>query len=365
MNGIFSRWQPRYAEHGIATVPVDAETKIARMQWQKVGLPASAKMAQQPRYAAYNGIGFACGKRNRITVLDIDSTDERLLSEALARHGDTPIVERTASGKFHAFYRHNEEPRSCRQATGLSRYQKLWGADVPIDLLGAGLCVVTPTLNSRGSYEFIRGGLADIAKLPTIAGLEGLRPSILPDDVPLVTPLPAKWTQMRDGDGRNNALWERCMRTGHGTTFEQMLEIAQAANQEFREPIMDQTEVVAIAKSAWRLDNMDLNFFVRPRVMLAHDIVDALAGADPDAFALYAILDRYHGGNDRFVLAKRMAAKMNWTLRRWYAARDHLVSMNLIRCIYRGGRGPNDPAIYAWPLNSHSQGEARKAREGL
>ena len=134
MNGIFSRWQPRYAEHGIATVPVDPETKIARMQWQKVGLPASAKMAQQPRYAAYNGIGFACGKRNRITVLDIDSTDERLLSEALARHGDTPIVERTASGKFHAFYRHNEESRSCRQATGLSRYQKLWGADVPIDL---------------------------------------------------------------------------------------------------------------------------------------------------------------------------------------------------------------------------------------
>ena len=176
MNGIFSRWQPRYAEHGIATVPVDPETKIARMQWQKVGLPASAKMAQQPRYAAYNGIGFACGKRNRITVLDIDSTDERLLSEALARHGDTPIVERTASGKFHAFYRHNEESRSCRQATGLSRYQKLWGADVPIDLLGAGLCVATPTLNSRGSYEFIRGSLADIPKLPTMGGWKACGP---------------------------------------------------------------------------------------------------------------------------------------------------------------------------------------------
>src|SRR5262245_14550947 len=111
MSGISSAWQPRYAEHGIATVPVDPETKVSRMQWQKVGLPASTKMAQLPCYGSYNGIGFACGKRNGITVLDIDSTDERLLEEALKRHGDTPVIERTASGKFHAFYRHNDEPR--------------------------------------------------------------------------------------------------------------------------------------------------------------------------------------------------------------------------------------------------------------
>src|SRR5262249_10181338 len=162
----------------------------------------------------------------------------------------TPIIERTASGKFHAFYRHNGEPCSCRQANGLSRYQKLWGADVPIDLLGAGLCVVTPTFNSKGKYQFVRGSLADIPRLPTMRGLEGLQPSILPDDVPLVVPLPAKWTNMRDGDGRNNALWERCMRTGHGATFEQMLEIAQTVNQQFKEPITNMTEVAAIAKSA-------------------------------------------------------------------------------------------------------------------
>jgi hypothetical protein len=352
MTGVFAKWQPEYAARGIATVPVDPKTKVSRMRWQKVGLPASTKMAQQPRYGSYNGIGFACGQYNGITVLDVDTTDERLLQEALMRHGDTPIIERTASGKFHAFYRHNDEPRSCRQANGLSRYQKLWGADVPIDLLGAGLCVATPTFNSRGAYEFIRGCLDDVSRLPTMRGLEGLLPSVLPDDVPLVVPLPPKWTQMRDGDGRNNALWERCLRTGHGATFERMLEIAQTANQQFKEPIMNQTEVMAIAKSAWKIDDMGLNFFARPRVMLAHDLVDALAVVDPDAFALYAVLDRYHGGNDRFVLAKPMAAKMGWTLRRWYAARDRLIRMNLIRCVHSGGQGPNDPAIYAWPLKS-------------
>lgn len=350
MTGIFSRWQPAYAEHGIATVPVDPETKVSRMQWQKVGLPASAKMAQQPRYRHFNGIGFACGKRNGVTALDVDTTDERLLSEALKRHGDTPIIERTASGKFHAFYRHNGEPRSCRQANGLSRYQKLWGADVPIDLLGAGLCVVTPTFNSKGKYEFIRGSLEDIPKLPTMLGLDHLLPPILPDDVPLVVPLPEKWTNMREGDGRNNALWEQCMRTGHGATFEEMLEIAQTVNQQFKEPITDMTEVAAIAKSAWKLDDLGLNFFALPRVMLGHDLVDAVAAINPDAFALYALLDRYHGGNNRFALGKPMAAKMGWTLPRWKEARDYLAQVGLIRCIHPGGRGPHDPPIYGWPL---------------
>jgi hypothetical protein len=257
MSGIFSMWQPRYAEHGIATVPVEPEAKMARMQWQKVGLPASTKMAQQPRYADCNGIGFACGRYNGVTALDIDTTDERVLHEALARHGDTPLIEQTASGKFHAFYRHNGEPRSCRQANGLSRYQSLWGSDVPIDLLGAGLCVATPTLNSVGAYEFIRGDLRVIPKLPIMRGLEDLLPSVLPDDIPLVVPLPAKWTRMREGDGRNNALWERCLKTGHGATFQRMLEIAQTANGQFEEPIMDQTEVAAIAKSAWKIDGAE------------------------------------------------------------------------------------------------------------
>jgi hypothetical protein len=34
-------------------------------------------------------------------VLDIDTTDERVLADAIYRHGATPIIIRTASGKFH------------------------------------------------------------------------------------------------------------------------------------------------------------------------------------------------------------------------------------------------------------------------
>jgi hypothetical protein len=65
---------------------------------------------------------------------------------------------------------------------------------------------------------------------------------------------------------------------------------------------------------------------------------------------LLVLLERYHGGNDGFALAKPMAAKMGWTLPRWRAARDYLAGAGLIRCLHRGGRGPNDPPIYSWAL---------------
>src|SRR5262245_21170211 len=82
------------------------------------------------------------------------------------------------------------------------------------------------------------------------------------------TPTPPKFAAMRAGDGRNNDLWERCMRAGGGRNLNGMLEIARAANECFKEPLMD-TEVVKIATSAWQHDAAGLNFFTRPRIMLA------------------------------------------------------------------------------------------------
>jgi len=133
VSGIFVEWQPKYAGiAGIATVPVDPEVKYWDGPWQKIGLPASTKLARVKEYQDCNGIGFACGKHSQITDVDIDSTDEALLREALTRHGDTPIVVQTPSGKFHAWYRHGGEGRSIRK-----RARQGWGRDVPIDILGS------------------------------------------------------------------------------------------------------------------------------------------------------------------------------------------------------------------------------------
>jgi hypothetical protein len=160
--GVFSAWQPKYATVGIATVPVDPETKVPLVgNWQKMGFRASTELASKPRFEECDGIAFVCGAWSGITILDIDVADESVLRLGLERHGDSPLIERTASGKFHVWYRHNGEPREIK---------RLWGADEPIDLLGAGLSIAYPTTRSDGaSYSFYRGGLADVADLPVIA----------------------------------------------------------------------------------------------------------------------------------------------------------------------------------------------------
>jgi hypothetical protein len=111
---------------------------------------------------------------------------------------------------------------------------------------------------------------------------------------------------------------------------------------------MTDKEVFETAKSAWEMQTDGRNWFVRPRVQTPHDIIDTLAAAYPEAMSLLLILERYHGGNETFALAKPMAKKLGWTLPLWRRARDRLVESGLIQCIHRGGRGKNDPPIYAW-----------------
>ena len=98
MSGIFSRWQPRYAEHGIATFPVTAEKTPATKGYLRTGIRGSSELARKFRDA--NAFGFACGPHNKVTLADIDTKSERALSDALSTYGNTPIITRTASGGF-------------------------------------------------------------------------------------------------------------------------------------------------------------------------------------------------------------------------------------------------------------------------
>jgi hypothetical protein len=326
--GIFSRWQPRYAEREIATFPVGETKRPLVRGWQKVGLRGSAEIAS--KFTAAEAFGYVTGRRSNVTVLDVDTTDAKVAEDAICRHGRPGIVTRTASGKSHLLYRYNGERRRIRPWPGL-----------PIDLLGDnGYALAAPSKLATGSYEIVHGHLDDLDRLQPMEGA----PSS-----PVVAPLPPQWTGMRQGDGRNRALWERCMRTGGGRSLDGMMEIARNANREFKEALMD-AEVVKIATSAWQHDAAGLNFFTRPRVMLDHDIVDGIAIDNPDATVLLVLLERYHGGNDKFVMAKPMAAKMRWTLPRWRGARDYLVGAGIIRCLHPGGRAgrQKDPPIYGW-----------------
>ena len=121
----FANAQPLYAEHGIATFPVTAEKKPAVGGYLHTGLKGSQALAA--KFGNAPALGFVTDDRNGITVLDVDTPDERVLVRALDQHGHTPLIARTGSGKYHAYYRYNGERRRIRPWPGRE-----------IDLLGTG-----------------------------------------------------------------------------------------------------------------------------------------------------------------------------------------------------------------------------------
>jgi hypothetical protein len=153
MSGLYAAWQPQYAEHGIACFPVRNKVPAVK-HYLKIGLRASGQFAL--KFANDDAFGFAC-KRARITVLDVDSPDEKLLDDALDRHGPTPVIVRSGSGNHQAWYRHNGEGRHVRPDPAL-----------PIDILGDGFVVAPPSIGSKGQYQFISGTLDDLAGLPSL-----------------------------------------------------------------------------------------------------------------------------------------------------------------------------------------------------
>ena len=158
MSGVFSRWQPEYAAHGIATFPVGETKKPGIRGWQKVGLNGSAELAE--KFTTADALGYVTGRRSNVTVLDIDTTDESVAEDAIDRHGQPIIITRTASGKFHHLYRYNGERRRIRP----------WPA-LPIDLLGDnGYALAAPSKIATGSYEIIHGHLDDLDRLTPMEG---------------------------------------------------------------------------------------------------------------------------------------------------------------------------------------------------
>jgi hypothetical protein len=94
----FRDWQAEYAAFGVATFPVSIEPgqkKPLVKNYDRFGVRASAEIAK--RFPDATGIGFMAGKRNRITVLDVDTPRETELRSALDRHGPSPIIVRSGS----------------------------------------------------------------------------------------------------------------------------------------------------------------------------------------------------------------------------------------------------------------------------
>src|SRR4051794_192870 len=89
----FAAWQCRYAEHGVATFPVavDASTKRPMItNYGRVGLRGSRRLTL--KYGEASSFGFVAGKRNRLTIVDLDDVDESILTEGERLFGSSPLV---------------------------------------------------------------------------------------------------------------------------------------------------------------------------------------------------------------------------------------------------------------------------------
>jgi hypothetical protein len=332
MTGAFAQWQPRYAEHGVATFPVAANKRPAVKHWQRIGLRGSEQLAI--KFADADAFGVVMGRRNRISVLDVDSNDERLLADALARHGQTPFVVRTGGGNFQAWYRHNGEPRKVRAFPGL-----------PIDVLGGGFVVAPPSIGASARYEIVTGSLADLDRLPALKGLDGIaaRPE----------PAPGR----HKDEARNNRLWRHCMAAAPDCDdLDQLIDVARTFNATFNPPLETDAEVVKTAKSAWSYEERGRNWIGRAGQMVAfdHGLVDRLmSGNDPDALLLLVKLRRHHWGRD-FCIANAMAKSFGWKPARLAAARRRLLALGEVELIQPSGG--HRPAFYRWTSSLSPKG---------
>jgi hypothetical protein len=291
VTGVFAEWQPRYAEHRVATFPV--ENKIPRIRhWQKVGLRGSSQLAMQ--FADADAFGFQCGKANRITLVDIDSRDEGVVSEAIKLFGESPILWRTGSGNHAMPFRYNGETRRIRLI-----------AQLPIDVVGGGFAAAPPSKGSTGQYEFLQGGLPDLDRLPKARAITIEQPK----ENEAWEREPAN--TIRKGE-RNDTLFHHALaQAPYVDDLDALMDVVRTRNMDC-EPQLSDAEVANIATSAWRYQEEAINLVGRGHAMvMSHATFDALVGENPDAWMLYSHLLRQHRGRD-FVLSKAMAPSMRW-----------------------------------------------------
>ena len=319
VKGIFFQWQPHYAERRIATFPVNAHKKPAIRRWNQITLSGSSRLAE--RFYAADAFGFQLGPRSQITALDVDSSDDAVLADALNRHGDTPFIVRTGGG-YHAYYRYAGERRHIRP------YH-----DKPIDILGGGFVVAPPSILQKGAYQIVTGTLDDLANLPPI--------HVVLDDLRAGARIP-------EGT-RNNAIFRFALEQArHCDSFDALLDVMKTRNMDCEPQLADEA-LISTARSAWRYEQEGRNLVGHGRsVVTPHSVIDELIGEHQDAFVLLTLLQRHHWGR-RFVLANAMADQLGWSRKRFAAARTLLKTVGFIQLVAPASfRSPGVYRLGAW-----------------
>jgi hypothetical protein len=345
--GAFQEMASAWAAAGIVPLPITADGKRPLVkQPDAFGRRGALELVAKPRFANA-AVGFWCGHFNRLTVADVDSAADSELQYALDTFGQSPVIVRTASGKHHAYYRHNGERRQIKPDR---RH--------PIDILGeGGFCVAPPSVRSDGGrYEFVRGGLSDLANLPT------MRPGALQIPEP-VRPRVNPSGNVATIGGRNDTVFRVTLTLAHGIDSQaELLAQARKANAELCVPPNDDAEVVRTVRKVWEYkmtDRLMVHGMSGAIILQTASLDRFLAAGDDglDCLALLAAFRKAHAGlRDSFAASPEAMAHArligSWGRNRYRNAIRKLCDLGELEQVYSGGSGPRDPALYRFAKGS-------------
>jgi len=338
--GVFADHAPDYLAHDIAVFPTGGETgkRALVRNYQKMGLPASRELSRSPRFADAN-IGFQCGQRNRITALDVDTPDRTAFDRALKECGDTAILIQTASGKFQAWYRWNEERRKIRPIDGEA-----------IDILGGGVCIAPPSIRpdlDGKAYRFLAGSLDDVSRLPAI------RDGALPPEIyrkvaaRYDAPKGAEPLGMVPEGKRTNTIFAELRNIAHQCETVAELEFRGAGiNEAMMDPPLTGTEVMQQARGVWKLNTEGR--LIPPGS--GSVVIGRAEGRQlyeyPPALALWHFLKANHGPAHEFaVCPKGLSRELPPSIPTIRKARNFLVGAGFLMLTHKGG-GDQNPNRY-------------------
>lgn len=331
---MFGRDAADYQDHGLAVFPTggkDGKRPLIK-NYARLGVRGSRELAARRKFEGAN-VGLCTGARSRLTVLDVDDTDEATFAGALDRFGDTPIKIRTGSGKFQAWYSHNGERRRIRPFNGEA-----------IDILGGGLCIAPPSVRpdlDNGAYAFLDGGLDDLDHLPALKGME-TPPEARRD--PVVG-------QVNEGR-RNTVLFGLLLRDlALGFRPDELVLRAAAWNETACNLPLPEDEVARTVTSAIQKHIAGENWVgQKSHVNFSATVLETFQG-NADAFMLWSRVRVSHQGtHPDFALSpeamKAAAIFPGWGVKLYRAAVKSCVFLGHIEQVHVGGYGPGDPSLY-------------------
>ncbi|HEV2680920.1 MAG TPA: bifunctional DNA primase/polymerase [Rhodanobacter sp.] len=322
-----------FGRQGVPVVPTrpDAPSMPMVTKPNRIGLRATRTLLHDPRYSSANAAVWL-GPRARLTVVDVDSPDPKHLEASIAVFGDSPLKVQTPSRGWHLYFRHAGEGRRIKPIPGL-----------PTDVLGTGIVVVPPSerpagKKSAGDYRVIQGDLSALETLPEIRS--GSMPTARNPRPESDLESCEAFAGMREGDGRDNALFKRARELAavHSTESD-LVRALLAENATFAEPLPIEV-VLSKAARAWSYKARGTLMAQGSRAAMVGLDDLARCGSNHEALALLVLLRSHHSLEHVFaVVPEGVAPLLSCSARTAWSAREFLVEAGYLELISRGGRG--------------------------